>query len=243
MISIICPYNNEEVLKMLIKSLKIQDYMDYELILVNAKEKGFESAAESLNYGASISKGDILVFTHQDIELLDKSILSKIVEYCNANDFGIAGVAGKKADEKYCMTSVLVGKNRKPGGKYITTCICETQTLDECFFIIKKDEFKGFTDYGKTWHFYAVDYSLQSLNNGKKVLLFPLDIYHLSPGFSLNYNYYDTLKKVGKNYKNIRVIATTCGTFKNNAFLGFKCFYYKIKLFLKILLKVKNDKE
>ena len=243
MISIICPYNDENVLNMLKDSLKKQDYNDYELILVNSKEKGFSSAAEALNFGVSISKGDILVFTHQDIELLDNNCLSKVVRYCNEYDFGIAGVAGKKVDESFCMASVVVGKNKKLGGKYVTKEVVETQTLDECFFVIKKENFLGFTDYGKTWHFYAVDYSLKSIKNNRKVLLFPINIYHLSPGYSLNYNYYNTLKKVAKNYKDIKIIATTCGTFKNNCFLGLKCVYYKVKLFAKKILNVKNDKE
>lgn len=243
MISIICPFNNKNILQMLLESLKNQDYNNYELILVDTIKEGFKSAAAALNYGSSKANGDILLFVHQDVELLENNILSKIEEYCHNYEFGIAGVAGKKVEDEGCMTSVVVGKNRKPGGKFITTKVTKTQTLDECMFIIKKDKFRGFTDYGNTWHFYSVDYSLMCIENNEDVLLLPLKIYHLSPGYSMNYNYYDTLKKVAKKRNTIKVIATTCGTFKNNSFLPLKCLYYKFKLFVKRLLKIKNDKE
>lgn len=237
MISIICPVNNYNVLKMLTESLEKQTIKDYELIIIDATKMKFKSAAETLNYGVSISKGDILLFVHQDVELINNDALAKIIDFSKNNDFGIAGVAGKNVHDKYCTTSVLVGKNRRPGGQIKTTDIIETQTLDECLFIIKKDKFNNFTNYGNTWHFYSVDYCLKMLESNEKVLLFPIDIYHLSPGYSMNYNYYTTLKKVGKNHKKIKIIATTCGTFKNDSFLALRCLYLKCKLFLKKVLK------
>lgn len=243
MISIICPVNNYNILKMLTDSLNKQTIKDYELILIDSKKMGFKSAAETLNYGVSISKGNILLFAHQDIEFISNDALAMILKYSNDNDFGIAGVAGKNTNDKYCTTSVLVGKDKRPGGHIKTSGIIQTQTLDECLFIIKREKFCNFTNYGKTWHFYSVDYCLKMIEANEKVLLFPIDIYHLSPGYSMNYNYYSTLKKVGKNHKNIKIIATTCGTFKNDKFLSIRCLYLKIKLFLKKILRKGYYKE
>lgn len=62
----------------------------------------------------------------------------KIVEYSSKYDFGIAGVAGRKASDDGCFTSVIMGKDRIAGGKYYLNEIVETDTLDECMFIIKK---------------------------------------------------------------------------------------------------------
>ena len=45
MISIICPVNNYNILKMLTDSLNKQTIKDYELILIDSKKMGFKSAA------------------------------------------------------------------------------------------------------------------------------------------------------------------------------------------------------
>lgn len=239
MISIICPVTNNEILKMLLNSIKKQDYTNYELIILDSKELNFKSASQTLNYGVSKASGDILLFCHQDIEFLKTNALSKIVEYSSKYDFGIAGVAGRKASDDGCFTSVIMGKDRIAGGKYYLNEIVETDTLDECMFIIKKNKFNGFEDLGDTWHFYSVEYSLRCKKNRQKVLLFPIHIYHLSPGYSLNYNYYDTLYKVGKKYKkDFNIIASPCCYVKNDAFLYFRCLYKKMKLFLKKILKI-----
>ena len=90
MISIICPVTNNEILKMLLNSIKKQDYTNYELIILDSKELNFKSASQTLNYGVSKASGDILLFCHQDIEFLETNALSKIVEYSSKYDFGIA---------------------------------------------------------------------------------------------------------------------------------------------------------
>lgn len=61
MLSILCPYNNEEILKnALEKSIQKQIDVEYELLTINANEHGFVSAAETLNYIGKNAKGDFL---------------------------------------------------------------------------------------------------------------------------------------------------------------------------------------
>ena len=67
MISIVCVYNNKEILnKYLIKSLESQTE-DYELILLDNTQNKFNSAAKALNNGGRKAKGDYIMFVHQDV--------------------------------------------------------------------------------------------------------------------------------------------------------------------------------
>lgn len=170
---------------MLITSLKKQSFKDYETIIVNAKEHNFKNASETLNYGASLAEGDILVFCHQDIDLVDFDFLNKLKVYCDRYDFGIAGVAGIAADNKV-YSNICHGKNKNDIVGILSQKVMDLVSVDECLFIIKKDKFNNFDYTNKTWHLYAVDYSYSCLKNNEKVLLFPLRLYHLSPGYSLN---------------------------------------------------------
>lgn len=234
-VSFICPTNNLDVLnKHLISSLSKQNNQDYELIVVNTNLLNIKSANEALNYGASNATGRLLVFVHHDVELQDTFFIDRLLSFCDECDFGIAGVAGiVDIDGKFeVYSSVVQGPNKEQVG-HANDSIKECITIDECLMIVKADAFSGFDFLRNTWHFYGVDYSLKCHNNGVKVLLFPLNIYHVSPGWSLNRDYFDTLYFVGKKYRNYRVIPTTIGLFKNGLFLGIYCFLKKLQLSLK----------
>lgn len=240
MLSIICVYNNEKVLnKYLLASLNEQTFKDYELILIDSIKMNFKSAAKALNYGVNIAKGEFFIFVHQDIKFLNKEVLNKINEYLNTYQFGIGGVAGRINNSKGTISSIKMGKDFVDGGIKNIKAVTEVDTLDECLFFIKRNDFLGFDeDLGDTYHLFATDYCYKAKLNKQKVFLFPLDIYHLSKGDSMNENYFDTLYKIGKKYqKKIKYLHTTCVTLKNNVFLKFFCFLNIIKLKLKRKIK------
>lgn len=242
MISIICACNNEKLYnEMLLPSVKKQTLQDYEIIKLNAKELGLVGAAQTLNYGASIAKGDLLLFVHQDIEWNDDKFFEKLITYSSQYNFGIAGVAGVNSNEKQVYSSVTIDIDHRQAGIKITE-VKNVDTLDECLFVIKKDKFKGFTDY-RTWHFYAVEYSLKCKRANENVLLFPLDVYHLSPGWSLDKTYWQTLKRVAKDFSDFKVIPTTMGQFRNNCFLKFEIVLRRLRQWnkrkIKRILKIK----
>ena len=227
MISIICACNDEEMFnKMLLPSVQKQTYADYEIIKLDAKALGFNGAAQTLNYGAGIAKGDILVFVHQDVELSNEDFLSILVTYCSEYNFGIAGVAGVIGDQVYA--TVVQGKERAPAG-VVFDQVSEASSLDECLLIVKKENFEGFTDY-QSWHFYGVEYSLRCIRSKQKVLLLPIEIYHLSPGWSLDKSYWRTLDKVAKDFKDFKVIPTSVGRFENNLMLPIRNIWRRFKL-------------
>lgn len=237
MISIICPVTDNEVYQtMLLDSLQKQTDCEYEVIQLNSKELGFDSASETLNYGVSISKGDVLLFVHQDIEFLDDSILNDIDNYCKTFDFAIAGVCGVIGTGEYKVaSSVTIGPTHRQAGRKILQPE-ESFVLDECLLIVKREKFNTFDNIGSTWHFYAVDYCLGAKERGEKVMLFPLPIYHLSPGWSLNYDYFNRLKTLGKKHNNLKYICTCMGVFRNNWTLPVYCSYRKFKIFVKKIL-------
>lgn len=233
MISIICPFTDKNMLEMyLLNSLKKQTYQNYEIILVDSNKMSFDRASNALNYAANIAKGNILIFSHQDVEITDVNALKKITSFCSNNDFGIAGVAGVSTEYNTVYSSVLHGKNHIQAGKKLSR-ILEAYSVDECFFIIKRDKFCGFCDLGKTWHFYAVEYSLRCRENKDGVYLLPIDIYHLSPGWSLNDSYWTTLIKVAKIHSNVNIIYTTMGFYHNNYCLFLYTTYKRLKQYIK----------
>jgi hypothetical protein len=60
MISVICVYNDEKVLRAnLLSSLRRQD-AKYELILVDNTKGTFKSLPKALNYGGNKAKGEVL---------------------------------------------------------------------------------------------------------------------------------------------------------------------------------------
>ena len=94
-ISVICVYNNEESFNsQLLYTLKKQK-IDYELIAIDNRNHRFSSAAAALNYGARKSKGDVLIFSHQDIYLKTGNELEKLAEVISKEPIGtIVGTQG-----------------------------------------------------------------------------------------------------------------------------------------------------
>ena len=211
MISIICVYNNKNILEnCLLKSLKNQT-VKFELITLKNTTGQFKSAAEALNYGGGKATGRYIMFVHQDVELDSGSWLEKVEKLLdNIHNLGIAGVAGMS--EK--------GKNfaeRERG--YISNCgetwrklfqkPEEVQTLDECLLIVPKNVFDNIKFDEKifdNWHCYGADYCLCVREKGLKAYVIPAFIYHRS----LRLNTKELLKyqkrlykKYQKDYKHI----------------------------------------
>lgn len=230
MISIICPSNSEETRKACLEaSLKEQSCRDFELLSLDSEKLGLRGAAAVLNYGAARAKGEILLFVHQDITLLDPRALERVKEFCDTHEFGIAGVAGIRDGEFRVYSSVVQGPDREQAGEPLTE-IQRADCVDECLFFVKKKDFAPFADLGGVWHFYAVDYCLRCRLRGAPIYLLPIPVYHLSPGWSINSSYWDTLRKLGAAYRGrIKSIPTTMGTFKNDLTLPVYCFLQKIR--------------
>ena len=229
MVSLICPSNNKEKFNNLKKSLESQTYADFELICVDTEELKCNSAVEALNKGIELAKGDTYIFLHNDIEFQNINDLEDIINYIvKIRDFGIIGVAGAKFENVTTIGNIYHGiPKRRISNEEIDKEV-DVQTLDECLFVIKKatlDKYP-FDKNNKTWHLYAVDYSLYMNTIGKKVAVIPSKIYHVSPGSSINKEYYKELMKICSKYKRMyKTINTPMGFWSTNS----------IKLFLQII--------
>ena len=186
--------------------------------MLNNKELGFSSASETLNYGVENTKGDIIVFVHQDIELLDRDLLKNLVEYCDNYEFGIGGVAGVVESTKKVYSSVVNGENRVQAGEPISEPV-KVDACDECLFFVKRKDFLGFENLGNTWHLYSIEYSMRCQDKGKSAFVFPLPVFHLSPGWSMSSDYWTTLYKIGQKYKLRKKTPTTVGVYDNGLIL------------------------
>ena len=239
MISVICVYNNQEILNnFLIKSITQQSFMDYELILLDNRGSYYKSAVDALNKGAMQAKGDILLFIHQDVFIIDKDGFLKIEQFCNHFDFGVCGVAGVDINKRLFCSVVQGTKQEMAGEKAVD--LTEVQTLDECMFFVKKTNFKGFEYIDNSWHLYAVTYSISCLQNNLKNYVLPIQVWHYSPGLSLDKTYFRTLKLYFKKHPNIKEIYCTMGCFKNNRLFSLYVIYrnFKICVFKKFKLGI-----
>jgi len=222
MISVVCVYNNEKILKdSLLKSLENQT-LKHELILIDNTQGKFESAAEALNWGGGKAKGEYIMFVHQDVDLCSDSWLENVEELLNSIPaLGIAGVAGARSSKAPRMSeSVTNIKHGIPPTNLDAVPLQrpeKVQTVDECLVIIPRPVFDMLQfdeEVCDDWHLYAVDYSLSVARLGLDAYVIPSFIYHRSKGVPnrniwqtilsigvLPTEYYQTLKKLLKKHK------------------------------------------
>ena len=234
MISIVCVYNNEEILKdSLLKSLENQT-SKHELILIDNTQGKFESAAEALNSGGGKAKGEYIMFVHQDVDLCSDSWLEDTEKLLNSLPaLGIAGVGGARRSHGPRRVESLT--NIKHGIPPVNVQYGvplhkpeKVQTVDECLVIIPRPVFDILQFDEKVcdgWHLYAVDYSLSVARLGLGAHVIPASIYHSSTGIpnkniwqtilsvsSFPAGYYRTMEKLlQKHRSHTKRVYTTCG--------------------------------
>ena len=231
MISVVCVYNNKDILEnYLLKSLGNQT-VNYELINLDNTQGKFSSAAEALNYGGRKAKSDYIMFVHQDVDLSSNTWLEEVEKMLDGlPNFGIAGVAGSCENIKGNITNIENGIPKKAAGGIYIKEPTKVQTVDECLIIISNPVFSLLKFDEKVcndWHVYAVDYSLSIRKLGYDVYVIPMYIYHLSIGFKAEEkpkvalkgpypkSYYRSMKKLMNKHKIFyKKIYTTCGTYK-----------------------------
>lgn len=225
MISVVCIYNNKEILQSyLLKGLKTQT-SEYDLILVDNTASQVKSAAEGLNHGGRKAKGDYIMFVHQDVVLESYSLHHIETILDTLPNLGIAGTAGCAENTSRVMSNMRHGIPPVRVGSVFVTAPTRVQTLDECLVVIPRDTFRELGFDEKTcdgWSLYAVDYSLAVMKHGLHAYVIPTSIYHRSSGLEstsffssspVQRDYYNTLRKVlRKHGDQHRLVFTTCGT-------------------------------
>ena len=140
--SIITIVNKEDVYQKFKDNIAEQKKVNYELIKINNGNNQFSSAREAYNGAIKRAHGNYLVFLHPDMRFLDEYALHDIFDQIIIiNDFGVVGVAGCPFElyhhKSVILTTMVQGIPSYHFGKPITKAT-KIQTLDECFFVMKK---------------------------------------------------------------------------------------------------------
>ena len=231
--SIICIYNNNEILdQCLLESLKNQT-IPYELILLDGSCNQYTSAAEGLNSGGELAIGRYLMFVHQDIKLENSRFLEESLVYLDEHvNLGIAGIAGKVPGSRKIVSNSSNGippwKLSKNHSEYPVI----VQTLDECVLIIPRVRFETTRFDPVTcnhWHLYGADYCLTMKSKGFDVMVLPTQVYHVSDGTSMNSAYFPSLKRlIAKHRTGTTIIATTVWNWRTSLPVGYQKFAFLI---------------
>lgn len=222
MISIVCVYNDKEVLENNLLSSLVCQTADHEIILVDNREHQFSSATKALNHGGRKANSKYIVFSHQDIYLPSSHWLEDTEFYLESiPKLGIAGVAGMisggRCNKERGRNIIMHGKSLESWSWGRTIVKPEpVQTLDECLFIIPKRIFDIHPLDEETsvyWDLYAVDYCLSILEEMNLfAYVLPVMVYHMSLGH-ITEEYFLTLSKILKKHRKFcKRINTTTGS-------------------------------
>lgn len=220
MFSIICVYNNRKILdKYLMAGLNRQD-VPYELILIDNTCQTHSSAAKTFNNAARNAAGDLLMFVHQDVELLLEKWLSEVEQTIKGlDDLGTAGVAGRSLEGIY--SNLLHGEPPAAPDGHRLSKPTSVQTLDGCMIIIPRSIFSVLPFDEETlvgWYLYAADYCLDINGTGGKNYVLTQKVFHLSMGPSLGKSYIEALRRiVCKHKSHVKTIYTTTGVWRTSA--------------------------
>ena len=214
-VSIIILETNELQLDKCLSHIKKQSMSDeIERIILNNRTGRFSSAAEGLNYGARIAKGDILIFMHQDFYIEDNDAILKYYTYLIKNSNAIIGPAGVNKNglpiTDISETEARIRRGVRANGK-----VMEVYSLDECMFAMSKCrwEMLGFDETTcNNWHCYAVDICYQNLIYGGINVLYPIDACHASTGNANTKEFRASIKKMLVKYYKIPQINKLKGT-------------------------------
>jgi predicted O-methyltransferase YrrM len=217
MMSVVCVFNNRELLdRFLLQSLERQS-VPFDLHLVdNIGNRSFSSAAEALNHGAKNATGDYIMFIHQDVALSTRDWLESVEETLRGlPSLGVAGVAGKVKKGMHSYSNAEHAPFPKPACHNRVLEPMKAQTLDELIGIVPREVFERFPfneDLCPDWHLYLVELCLRLKRQGLETYIIPQRAYHWAG--TINYlpdSYFTSLRRVLPEYREHRHIATTSG--------------------------------
>lgn len=223
MLSLIICSRNVSVPKKLEENLKKTIHADYELIVIDNSLNQL-SIFEAYNIGINRSKGEILVFLHDDI-LFQTLGWGKIIHllFEQYTDIGLIGIAGSSIKTKMPSTwwqgpvyirIIQHHKNDKASENktngFGNKEIVEVAAIDGVLMIMKRDDNIRFDENLKGYHNYDMDLSIKHHKLNKKVCVTSqIVIEHFSAG-TINKDWYLSTSKFHKfNAENLPIITDT----------------------------------
>jgi len=168
---------------------------DIEIIPVVNNDNHY-SASNALNWGIDVAESDVLIFSHQDVRLLDnwfdilQNLLDKMPE--NWGMLGSAGIAlkygrsdvgdwgGAMKDDTVAIGTVWDSDESLDSDPYWNgdKKLAPAHAADECLLILNKKTGLRFDSMFNGFHFYGVDMCLQARAAGYTVFCAHLPIIH-----------------------------------------------------------------
>lgn len=190
-----------------------------EVLLIDNTNKTFQSAASAYNYALQVTKGDLLVFFHQDVQILcpDEFPTHMTKTVTTLKDLGIAGYVGMKGG-KGSFQELFIGNIIENGithrwNRKIDLPV-EVQTLDECALIVPRSVLEKYQFDEETcngWHCYGIDYALTVQEHGLKAYVIPGTIAHNSQISNIAGLFTYQMNVFKKHQKFFKRVNTTCG--------------------------------
>lgn len=240
MFSLITVVNNREIYNDFLINLHTQVNIKYELIPIMNLHNELDSPREAFNQAGEKALGKYLMFIHPDIRFRSDEALHDIAERVDKiNKAGVIGVAGAQPiskNKRKIISSIYQGSAQNRVGQWGGSEFEEVQTVDECLFIVNKEYFIRHKFEEKAgWHLYAVEYCLNTLLDGMENYVVKADVWHLSPGNSLDSNYVVQLEKLIKKYRrDFEQIGTTVKAWPTR---GLQPYIYRRYYYIKQLIK------
>lgn len=168
-----------------------------ELEIIIFENNGEMSLTEVYNKGIEKSKNNILVFCHDDIEILSNDWGLKLLNHYKKSDYGILGVAGTRSmsstgvwwanrESMYGIVSHTDGSNNwvNQYSRNFGNEIKEVVVVDGVFFSCDKSKIKKrFNEYYNNFHFYDISFCFENYKEDVKVgVVFDISIKHSSIG-------------------------------------------------------------
>lgn len=187
MITIICCYNNDELLKEFVYSSLKRQNIEYNLAFIDTNKFRVKSAAQAYNdildnpqkYGVEITEN--LLFIHQDVYFSNNNFLFEVEEILNSSQNNVFGFAGMSSNRRFILSVKFKSIDQYYSG-YISNKLEEVESLDECCFAMKYDLWKKvrFDEYVcNHWHLYSVEFCYNARKIlGSKSYVLPKVIFH-----------------------------------------------------------------
>lgn len=222
------------------RKLKCCGSADVELIVIDNQNGRFSSITQAYNYGYSQSRGDIIVFVHDDVEIQTEGWLGKIRSHFAENEeVGIIGLAGSAMKTKTFSTWwQAIYRDENPNRFYLIQSfkfeskepihyninpksenLSRVVTIDGVFIAVRKNifELRGFSETDiKGYHGYDLDFCLAHLKNTQVAVIFDVLINHHSEGYYSS-DYLFTYLNLHDKYKNTLPVVVPSGAYSTSA--------------------------
>ncbi len=187
MITVICCYNDKEMLEDFVCKSLARQSVECKRIFIDTRRLNFNSAASAYNslldnpqkYGVEVT--DYLVFTHQDIDFNESDFLVRLEEFLASHPDDVVGFIGM-SELRRVTTNVRRRSCDEYYGSRRVVDYEEVLSVDECCFAMSYDLWRKvrFDEWVcDHWHQYAVEFCYNARKKvTSKTYVSPLRIYH-----------------------------------------------------------------